>query len=172
MGFLREDLVGFLPNPRSIDAFEAQFAQVQDNTEGAANAQNTADQAIAATDNLKAATYLTLSANTELTSERIFTAGNLMSVSDGGAGADYTVSVDKLTIAGAFTIALTLTANSALTLPTAGTLATLAGAESLSNKTLDQVRTAQTATATADIPATHKVPIKLNGTDYFILLST
>jgi hypothetical protein len=168
----RDDLASFLPNPRAILAFEQQFSQVQGNTGAATNAQNTADAAVATTDSLKAATYITLSNDATLTAERVLTAGNLILFTDTGAGGTLTVKVEKLTIAGAFTVALTLTADSALTLPATGTLATLAGVENLTNKTLDQLRTGQTPSATADIPVTHKVPVKLNGVDYFILLST
>jgi hypothetical protein len=42
----------------------------------------------------------------------------------------------QLVISGAFVTTLTATATTTLTLPTTGTLATLAGAETLSNKTL------------------------------------
>lgn len=139
----RKELAEFLPNQRAIRAFEETFATVDENTGAAEGAQQTADQAqqaadeaIAATNDIKAATFLTLSLDGTLTNERVLTAGNLIDFDDTGAGGALTVKVDKLSIAGAFTLGLTLTANTALTLPTTGTLATLAGTETLSSKTL------------------------------------
>lgn len=142
-GLTRKELSEFLPNQRAIRAFEETFTAVDENTGAAEGAQQTADQAltdaneaIQATNDIKAATFLTLSLDGTLTNERVLTAGNLIDFDDTGAGGTLTVKVDKLSIAGAFTLELTLTANTALTLPTAGTLATLAGTETLSSKTL------------------------------------
>jgi hypothetical protein len=166
----RDDLATFLPNPRAIDAFEAQFSQVQDNTGAATNAQNTADTAIAATASLSAATYVTLSNDSTLTAERVLTAGNLIVFTDTGPGGTLTIKVDKLTIAGAFTVALTLTANSALTLPTTGTLGTLAGVETFSNKTLDTLRVNDAFNASVPVGA-GTVPILVNNVVKYIVLS-
>ena len=44
------------------------------------------------------AQYLTLATSTELTNERVFTAGSGISTNDGGAGAAYTISVDTSTV--------------------------------------------------------------------------
>lgn len=168
--FRREDLFdAFNGNGRVVRQFEQTVTQVTESAVAVdANATAIAD-VVADTTAIADASYVTLSANASLTNERVLTAGNLITITP--TSGLVTVAVDKLSISGAFTIGLTLTANSALTLPTTGTLATLAGAEVLTNKTLDQVRTGQTPTA-AVIPSTHKVPIRLNGVDYFILLST
>lgn len=58
---------------------------------------------------------------------------DILSPALGGTGVDNTSS---LTITGSYGITFTLTAITSLTLPTTGTLATLAGVETLSNKTL------------------------------------
>lgn len=150
-GLTRQELSQFLPNQRAIRAFEETFQAVDTNTTGvetaqqaaegaqqaADQAQQAADEAVQATNNIIGASILVLSLDGTLTNERVLTAGNLIDFDDTGPNGTLTVKVDKLAIAGAFTLGLTLTANSALTLPASGTLATLAGTETLSAKTLD-----------------------------------
>jgi hypothetical protein len=66
--------------------------------------------------------------------------GTIVAGQYGGTGvnnAGKTITLGgNLTTAGAFSTTLTATANTSVTLPTTGTLATLAGAETLTNKTL------------------------------------
>jgi len=65
----------------------------------------------------------------DLTADRNFT------ITTGDAARTFTMTGD-LAMSGAFNLTLTTTALTNVTLPTTGTLATLAGVESLSNKTL------------------------------------
>jgi hypothetical protein len=61
--------------------------------------------------------------------------GGVIAPNYGGTGVANNVA-NTLTFTGAYSLGLTLSANTAVTLPTTGTLATLAGAESLTNKKL------------------------------------
>ena len=78
----------------------------------------------------------------------------------GGTGIANNVA-STITITGAYSLGLTLSAATALTLPTTGTLATLAGTEELDNKTLDSsvLKGTFTASGTVTLPA-----ITLGGT--------
>lgn len=93
---------------------------------------------VAATKDLQDATVLVLSSNDALTNE------TLLQVDNVGIGAVYDATAGTLTlylkvpisVAGGFGVAFEVTGETALALPEAGTLATLAGVEALSNKTL------------------------------------
>jgi hypothetical protein len=78
--------------------------------------------------------------------------GTIVSPTYGGTGVNNgskTITLGgSLSTIGAYTVALTATANTTLTLPVTGTLATLSGSESLSNKTITASSFAGTISAT------------------------
>lgn len=78
-------------------------------------------------------------------------ADRVLSVDMSGADRDLTLGGNLSTTGG--NLSLTLTANSSLTLPTTGTLATLAGLETLTNKNVDATSNTLTNIANASIAA-------------------
>lgn len=82
---------------------------------------------------------LTAAANVAIAIGAAAITSGTLAAARGGTGVSNTGTITlggNLTTAGAFTLTLTLTANTNVTLPTTGTLATIAGAETLTNKTL------------------------------------
>jgi len=96
---------------------------------------------------------LVITANTGAITTGSWTA-TVISPVYGGTGVANNVA-STLTITGAYTLALTLSNTTAVTLPTTGTLATLAGTEELDNKTLDSsvAKGTWTASGVWTIPA-------------------
>lgn len=80
--------------------------------------------------------------------------GDVVAANYGGTGVANNVA-STITITGAHPLGLTLTADTSVTLPTTGTLATLAGTEELDNKTLDSsvAKGTWTASGTWTLPS-------------------
>lgn len=85
------------------------------------------------------------------------TVAGVLNPANGGTGVNNgtaTITVGgNLEFSGAYTFTGTLTNNTAVTFPTTGTLATLAGSETLTNKRIDP-RVSSTATASSVTPTT------------------
>lgn len=176
---LRPLLAQFLKDPRLIKAFEnlgdvskEGFVTAEAAYALAQLAKDVADAALALAQLLQVAEYVTLSADGTLENERMLTEGNLIKITDGGAGGNVTIDVDRLTLSGPDDLALTLSGPTALTLPQTGTLATRAGIETLSNKTLDTLRVQDAVTASAPVAAGTIPVLTASGVRYLMLSAT
>lgn len=114
-------------NARNVAAFEIQQRRL-------AVLDEVVIANVAGTQAVKDGSFLTLSPNAELTNERVLAFGRGMVFAL--SATQLTLSTDSPNIIGAFSVKFTVSANANLTLPLAGTVATLAGAETFSNKTL------------------------------------
>jgi len=98
-----------------------------------------------------------------------------LSAAEGGTGVANNAA-NTLTFTGNYSLGLTLTANTAVTMPESGTLATLAGTETLTNKTVTSPTiysrvTSKTTTATLNVAESGLVTVTA-ASAYTILLPT
>lgn len=151
----RRDLdANFKGDVRLLKAFEQQSQLVEANTQATA-------AVVAATDTLANATYVTLSANTELPNERVLQAGTGISLAVSGDAVVVRTSAIIPTINGGFAATFTVSGESNVALPLSGRLATTEGPETLTNKTLATPKVSglgdyadDTAAAAGGVPVT------------------
>lgn len=146
--------IAFPNQPRIQRAFEDQAIAVVETSAASV-------QAVAATDALQDATFLTLSPNATLTGERVLALGSgLLGSSDANT---FTLSLSGTVARSAnqYTISLVPEGNCTLFLPLTGYLATRGGVETLSAKTLDAPKVTgigdyadDTAAAAGGVPVT------------------
>jgi len=129
--FTREMLFrAFNGDARMVAAFEAQTQTVQDN----ADAVGTGTEA---TTNIQNATVVTLSANDVFENERILLVGPGLAIDDNGSNVVIRIADDGVTTTGGFSVNMSAQGVTNVVMPISGTISTLAGGETLSNKTLD-----------------------------------
>jgi hypothetical protein len=120
----------------------------------------TVASSVGATEALQDATVITLSANAAFTNERVLRLGHgLESVTDDSF---VTISVDPTEsphVEGGFSVTFRSQGVTDIVLPTSGTLATRAGSEKLSNKTLETLIVLATDYANDAAAAAGGVPI-------------
>lgn len=109
------------------------FAQQQETLSNVSDAQV---QVIADTQSLLDATYLTLSANTDLTSERVFSAGGGLSLTLGTGTAALALDNTVARASGGFDVTFTAAATRTVSITASGVMATTATAQTFTNKTL------------------------------------
>ena len=126
----REEIASFMPSPRAVRRFEELQRQVLDTTE-------TVTAGVTTTDAIRDGTFVTLSANTELTNERVLAlgAGLAFSLPAGQVVIVLTNAVPRST--GGFSVQFSPVGDCILSLPASGFLATRENAETLKNKVLD-----------------------------------
>jgi len=120
----------FGDDPRLMAAFEDQSIAVAETSEAVGVQKE-------ATDALQDAYFLTLSPNSTLPNERVLEAGPGISLADDGA--NLTIG-SAIVVQGGFNVTFTAVAGVNLNLPANGTLATIEGDETLSNKALSAPR--------------------------------
>lgn len=140
----RKDLLAAFGDPRVVRQFETMQESVAVTTE-------TTTANVAETQALRDATYVTLSANAELPNERVLAVGPGLSLDTSAAGIvrlDSNVYSDD-----GWPVQLRATGATVLQLPISGVLATRAGPETLSNKTLDAPKLSGLTNAADDAAA-------------------
>lgn len=125
----RDLLAKALGNPRLVTAFEQQSQAITET-------QQQAGETLAATSALQDATFVTLSPNDTLTGERVLKVGPGLKIAITDDAVTISVNDEVPHILGGFAALMTAQGPTSLVLPLSGTLATRAGDETLSNKTL------------------------------------
>lgn len=125
----RDLLAKALGNPRLVTAFEQQSQAITET-------QQQAGETLAATSALQDATFVTLSPNDTLTGERVLKVGPGLKIAITDDAVTISVNDEVPHVRGGFAALMTAQGPTSLVLPLSGTLATRAGDETLSNKTL------------------------------------
>ena len=120
----------FPGQPRTIAEFERNFQALYD-------VQQVTSATVAATDALQDASFVTLSANGASTNERILSVAGGLSITDTGTGVTLATTRDVAAVSGGYQVTFNVAGSCELVLPVSGQLATRAGVETFSNKTLD-----------------------------------
>lgn len=129
------DRTFFISRPELERVFNQRAArQFETLQEHVANTVETTSANVDATETLQTATFVTLSANTELPNEYVLSVGPGLSIS--AASGAVTIYSEAPVISGGHPVTFTVTGPTNLALPISGILATRAGVETLSNKTL------------------------------------
>jgi hypothetical protein len=123
----RNDLSRVFNNPTMVRKFETL-------QESVATSAEASTAAVEATQTQRDATYVTLSANAELPNERVLAVGAGLSLDIATAG--QVRLIPSVYTEGGWQIQFVTVGATSLALPTSGFLATRAGVEALSNKTL------------------------------------
>lgn len=119
----------FKGDQRMIKAMEDQQASVIASAQGL---QTTAQ----ATDRIEAASVLVLAGNNTFTNERVLKLGKGLAGIDADGNLTLQTNDSVPTVTGNFRVTMTAAGDSQFLVPFSGTLATIANAETLSNKTL------------------------------------
>lgn len=125
----REEIARVFDTPRAIRAYERLQETVAANDE-VVTAQ------IGATGALQQATFVTLSANDELPNERVLAFGSGLDFTLTDTQIIIRLSANTPTVTGGFRVQMAASGDSVVGVPLSGVLATLANAETLTNKTL------------------------------------
>ena len=140
----RADLSRVFGNPAVV----RQFEELQQTV---ATSEEVTTAAVGATDALKDATYITLSANTELTNERVFAVSAGMSLDVATPGQVRLTS--NVFSDNGWPVELVATGATSVIVPATGVLATRGGVETFTNKTLNAPKLSGLVNAVDDAAA-------------------
>lgn len=142
----------FISRPELERVFNTRAArQFEDMQERVARSSETTTANVEATETLQQATYVTLSANTELSNEFVLSVGPGLRLET--STGSVTLYSDAPTVEGGHPLTFAVAGPTALGLPVAGILVTRAGAETLSNKTLAEPKISDLGNYVDDVAA-------------------